>query len=385
VPLIVAEIRPNASRETRGVVIDTPVRHIDIVPTVLEAAGAATDGALPGLSLRDLIRAGSGPDRPQYFESMTYNLVRGWAPLRGVMVAKSKYIDLPIPELYDLVADPKEAANLAPKAADRVQVLLSTLKTTASPPDRPGRCRRRTSPRCARSGIRRRAAIDDYRRRTIRNAGPARHRSASATTLYQIRCRAIARYTSVITPGRTGRRLHSAGARVRQDGPASDRHARSRTESGRAGRDIGSARHLPRRRRQQARAIQCSSTYRRPCQALNGLGIAYRRASLRGRRARVQPCPRARSATASCRLAVVTLKGSGRLERRRLFAAPQPIIRRRPSADISGGAYDARRRLLIHGPQAEAIDWKRGRSRHGFTRCTLSWRELAAGGRWTMR
>jgi arylsulfatase A-like enzyme/thioredoxin-like negative regulator of GroEL len=138
VPLIVAEITPKAPRGARGVVIDTPVRHIDIAPTLLEAAGAPVD-TLPGLSLRDLIGAGRGADRPQYFESMTYNLVRGWAPLRGVLVAKSKYIDLPIPELYDLVADPREAANLAPTAQDRVQALANTLRTyNVAPPDRPG-------------------------------------------------------------------------------------------------------------------------------------------------------------------------------------------------------------------------------------------------------
>ena len=139
IPLIVAEIQPRVSSEPQGVVIDVPVRHIDIAPTVLDVAGAPADPTLPGSSLRDVIRTQESPDRPGYFESMTYNLVRGWAPLRGVLVAKNKYIDLPIPELYDLVKDPKEATNLAPQAADRVQVMLNTLKTyNMAPPDRPG-------------------------------------------------------------------------------------------------------------------------------------------------------------------------------------------------------------------------------------------------------
>src|SRR6476469_6134257 len=59
---------------------------------------------------------------------MTYNLVRGWAPLRGVIVAKDKYIDLPIPELYNLAADPKELTNLA-STSTRTNVLFGTLKT----------------------------------------------------------------------------------------------------------------------------------------------------------------------------------------------------------------------------------------------------------------
>jgi arylsulfatase A-like enzyme/tetratricopeptide (TPR) repeat protein len=139
IPLVVAEIDPRNSRQAHGVVIDTPVRHIDIAPTVLDAVGAAPDSSLPGSSLRDVIRTGQGGDRPGYFESMTYNLVRAWAPLRGVLVAKTKYIDLPIPELYDLVADPKETRNLASQQPDRLQVMANTLHTyNVAPPGRPG-------------------------------------------------------------------------------------------------------------------------------------------------------------------------------------------------------------------------------------------------------
>src|SRR4029079_17994557 len=85
VPLIVAEIDPHAEQRPKGRVIDAPVRHIDIVPTVLDAIGAPADATLPGTSLRDVIRDGRGADRPGYFEAMTYNLVRGWPPLRGVL------------------------------------------------------------------------------------------------------------------------------------------------------------------------------------------------------------------------------------------------------------------------------------------------------------
>jgi arylsulfatase A-like enzyme/Flp pilus assembly protein TadD len=138
VPLIVARIDPHSSASPSGVVIDSPVRHIDIVPTVLDEVGAEPDGKLLGASLRGAID-GAGSDRPSYFESMTYNLVRGWAPLRGVLQDRSKYIDLPIPELYDLRADPKEAQNLAPAQRDRLQVLNNLLRTyNVAPPNRPG-------------------------------------------------------------------------------------------------------------------------------------------------------------------------------------------------------------------------------------------------------
>ncbi len=138
IPLIITEIVPNRSRASRGVVIDTPVRHVDLVPTMLDAVGAPADSTLPGASLLPLIAAGSGADRPGYFEAMTANIVRGWAPLRGVVAGRNKYIDLPIPELYDLGADPKEQRNLYAIVGDRAQVLQQTLKTfDVNAPGRP--------------------------------------------------------------------------------------------------------------------------------------------------------------------------------------------------------------------------------------------------------
>ncbi|CAN5872192.1 hypothetical protein BH18ACI5_BH18ACI5_23860 [soil metagenome] len=138
VPLIVARVQPRATG-MRGVGINAPARHVDIASTVLEAVGVAAGEPLPGASLADLIRNGKGADRPAYFESMTSNLVRGWAPLRGVVSERSKYIDLPIPELYDLAADPKETRNAAQAERERAQLLHGMVRTyNAAPPHRPG-------------------------------------------------------------------------------------------------------------------------------------------------------------------------------------------------------------------------------------------------------
>ncbi len=148
VPLIIATVTPTGgaakatpygSLSTKGLIIQTPARHIDIAPTVLDIVSGPLDATWLGSSLRPVVSAGSGPDRPSYFESMTYNLVRGWAPLRGVLQARTKYIDQPIPEVYDLSTDPVEKVNLAARQPDVLQVLTNLLRTfNVGAPHRPG-------------------------------------------------------------------------------------------------------------------------------------------------------------------------------------------------------------------------------------------------------
>lgn len=82
-------------------------RHVDLVPTILKRAGANVPDGLPG---HDLFGDAAAAD--SYFEAMSASLNRGWAPLVGLIHAGRKYIDLPLPELYDLAADPAESRNL---------------------------------------------------------------------------------------------------------------------------------------------------------------------------------------------------------------------------------------------------------------------------------
>jgi len=137
VPLIIAEIDPT-SLERAGVTIASPARHVDLLPTLLEAVGAPEAEGLPGASLVDVVDAGGGEDRPAYFEALSPNIVRGWAPLRGVLVGREKYIDLPLAELYDLESDPGELANRIASDPERVRVLAGVLRTfNVEPPGRP--------------------------------------------------------------------------------------------------------------------------------------------------------------------------------------------------------------------------------------------------------
>lgn len=124
VPLIVAQLGGRKPADA-GRVSDASVRHIDIVPTIAELLQWTADANLPG---RSLLAADTAEPRTSYFEAMTPMIARGWAPLSGVITGRDKYIDLPIEEVYDLAADPKEAQNLVAKSQDRTRALVADLR-----------------------------------------------------------------------------------------------------------------------------------------------------------------------------------------------------------------------------------------------------------------
>ncbi len=149
VPLILAQLRPADStqpdRRARngkadpGRVVSAPARHIDLVPTILDVLALPVPGELPGRSLLSLVdsRQGTRADEESasYFEALSASLNRGWAPLTGVLVGRAKFIDLPIPELYNLAADPLEQRNLANAQPEQLRVLAARLRAfEAGPP-----------------------------------------------------------------------------------------------------------------------------------------------------------------------------------------------------------------------------------------------------------
>ncbi len=97
--------------------------HVDIVPTVLETLGLQYEGDLAGYSL---LRQ---PDatRTVYFEALSTYFNRGWAPLRGLIDGHEKVISVPLPELYDLAEDPREADNHVDDQRRRYRTLLGAL------------------------------------------------------------------------------------------------------------------------------------------------------------------------------------------------------------------------------------------------------------------
>ena len=113
--------------------VDEPVRHIDILPTVLDPLGVNPAADLPGTSLWPLalgVRAKDGFS--SYFESLSTSLNQGWAPLRGIFDGRFKYIDLPLPELYDLQTDGSELKNLVAAEPQRLDALRAALSRERS-------------------------------------------------------------------------------------------------------------------------------------------------------------------------------------------------------------------------------------------------------------
>ncbi|MEM9665473.1 MAG: sulfatase-like hydrolase/transferase [Bacteroidota bacterium] len=97
--------------------LDTPGHLIDLVPTILAAAGATPEAAFSGVSLLDHWRGGKLAARPLYWEYDGHRAIR-----QGSMKALYRE-DEGTWSLYDLASDPAEQQDLA---ADRPDT-LSTL------------------------------------------------------------------------------------------------------------------------------------------------------------------------------------------------------------------------------------------------------------------
>ncbi|MEO8585412.1 MAG: sulfatase-like hydrolase/transferase [Acidobacteriota bacterium] len=112
-------------------------RHIDILPTILDAVGDRTARQLPGASL--LSDRAAAASRTSYFESLSASFTRGWAPLRGLLEDGQKYIDLPVPEQYDLTKDPAEKNNLAAQRLPALRKMRAELLRFPTGPVEPGK------------------------------------------------------------------------------------------------------------------------------------------------------------------------------------------------------------------------------------------------------
>jgi arylsulfatase A-like enzyme len=122
-----------------GRVVETPVRLVDVAPTLLALAELPPLPETVGRDLTPWMRGGGGDPAPAYLETFATRLDLEMSPLLGLRSPRYKYVYAPEPELYDLEADPQELHNLAteqPRVALRLeQALLHRID--GAPPVRP--------------------------------------------------------------------------------------------------------------------------------------------------------------------------------------------------------------------------------------------------------
>ncbi len=130
VPLII--YLPGVARNQ----LNQTVSHIDIFPTVCDVLRVEKPAFLQGSSLLPLLKGKKLSKRPVYFESLYPYYSRGWAPLRGYISGGEKFIDSPIPEVYDLDMDFDETINLAErKKLEKYKSKLASIISEQSQPE----------------------------------------------------------------------------------------------------------------------------------------------------------------------------------------------------------------------------------------------------------
>jgi arylsulfatase A-like enzyme/cytochrome c-type biogenesis protein CcmH/NrfG len=131
VPLLF-KMPANASAGTRS---ETPVELVDVLPTVLQAAGIVVPQAVQGKSLLPIIHAESeaAPGRraetytDPYAETDYPNTQFGWSSLRALRTGKYLFIAAPRNELYDQSSDPAAEHNLASSSKAVADTLTTKL------------------------------------------------------------------------------------------------------------------------------------------------------------------------------------------------------------------------------------------------------------------
>lgn len=121
--------------------IDNRVELVNVMPTLLQAAGIAIPSEVQGESLLGLIKAppedaaSDWRDRQAYAETDYPRSSFGWGALRSLRAGKYLYVQAPRREVYDQAADPKAEHNLAPEStavADALSGRLDAFRSKTS-------------------------------------------------------------------------------------------------------------------------------------------------------------------------------------------------------------------------------------------------------------
>jgi arylsulfatase A-like enzyme len=117
-------------RVPRGVACGGPVTLLDVAPTVLGALGVPAPAFLPGRDLGMAWRGGLGSEDPLYCTECSWMRKRAWLDGRYKLISalEPDFHGGPDVELYDMVADPGETANLAAVRPEVASALLRRLE-----------------------------------------------------------------------------------------------------------------------------------------------------------------------------------------------------------------------------------------------------------------
>lgn len=128
-----------------GGVRHAPVSHIDLFPTLLEAAGVAPvpqDAGLHGRSLFGPARGAEDPDRPVFAEYHAHGSAAGAFMLRRGALKLIRHVGMP-DQLFDLASDPAEREDLGarPEHAGARAALAADLARFCDPADADARAK----------------------------------------------------------------------------------------------------------------------------------------------------------------------------------------------------------------------------------------------------
>jgi arylsulfatase A-like enzyme/Flp pilus assembly protein TadD len=125
IPLIV---KPPAGSGFRPGRVTRPVETIAVAPTLLSLAGMKVETEKQ-FQAPALLGGEAGNEDAAYSESFYCFSSFGWSPLHALQTTRYHYIEAPVPELYDVLADPQEKNNLAPQQTATVAVLEDKLQS----------------------------------------------------------------------------------------------------------------------------------------------------------------------------------------------------------------------------------------------------------------
>jgi len=111
-----------------GTRIDSRAGLVDVLPTILQAAGIDVPQEVQGESLLSMLwKPAESHDRPAYAESDYPHRTFGWSSLRSLRTGKYLFVEAPRRELYDQSADPKAEHNLSATAVAVTNTLASQI------------------------------------------------------------------------------------------------------------------------------------------------------------------------------------------------------------------------------------------------------------------